>query len=362
MALLLSPFTALRRALLIVCMNILLVKLSSLGDVIQTLPVLHDLEAWWRGLQATEPAQRTQALHIDWVVEESFAPLVAKAVGVRRVIPVALRRWRRGLGLAKTRAEWRAFRSDLQSTRYDAVVDCQGLTKSALVARLALLAAGGVRGSFANRSEACGYEWPVKFLLPHNQAMPQRIHAVARTRLLAAKLLGYSVQGVAQVAFRNLPQIDRPARDQVFLAHGTTRVDNEWALERWAALAQRLVADGCCLVLAHSNAREQQFCEALAQQHPAATQTLPRMGLAEVLDAMSLCQGVIGVDSGLSHLAVALGLPHVQIFSQDRAWRAGPVGVAHQLALGGRHTPGVDEVWQAWCQVRASKNAAAGGA
>jgi heptosyltransferase I len=334
-------------------MNILLVKLSSLGDVIQTLPVLHDLQHWWA--QSAEHLSHPGAeLRIDWVVEEAFAPLVARAVGVNQVIPVALRRWRKSVLSKQTRAEFSAFKSQLQSTIYDVIIDGQGLTKSALVAKLAHLQTGGRRGSFANPSDACSYEWPVKWLLSDNQIMPQRIHAVARTRLLAAKLVGYEIDSAATVNFRDLPAHPDKLLSSVFLAHGTTRADNEWALAHWQTLAQRLVDAGNQLVLAHSNAHELKFCESLSAIHPSATQILPRMGLSDLLSAMSLCSGVIGVDSGLSHMAVALNLPHVQIFSQDRSWRAGPVNCAYQLAVGGKHTPDVEEVWQAWQTVTAA--------
>lgn len=342
-------------------MNILIVKLSSLGDVVQTMPVVADIHA-------AIPNAR-----VDWVVEEAFAPLVARLVGVNgleRVIPCGLRRWRKagffGWLSPDVRAERAAFKAQIQQTTYDAVIDCQGLTKSALVARLAKLSARGVRGSFANQSDACGYEWPIKYLLPNNQRMPKRIHAVARTRLLVAKMLGYESrsdiwQASPVVAFKGLPP--KSVANKVMLAHGTTRSDNEWFFGHWISLAAALIKAGSIVLLPQANERELMFCKDIALieintntvDH---VEILPSMNLSELLNEMAMCHGVIGVDSGLSHMAVALGLPHVQIFSQDRAWRAGPLpvaegGVAHQIALGGTHTPSVDEVWQAWQSVRA---------
>ncbi len=340
-------------------MRILIVKLSSLGDVVQTMPVVADIHA------ALPDAQ------IDWVVEEAFAPLVARLVrdkGLTRVISCGLRRWRKvgWLGwLSPTiRAERAAFKAHIQAMTYDAVIDCQGLIKSALVARLAKLSAQGVRGSYANKSDACGYEWPVKCLLRHNQAMPKRIHAVARTRLLVAKMLGYESrtdiwQAPPVVAFKGLPE--KSTVKKVMLTHGTTRIDNEWAFQCWLQIAGQLISSGYGIVLPVANDREFEFCKQVKSQlnqlEPnAVVVILPRMNLSNLLNEMSVCAGVIGVDSGLSHMAVALGLPHVQIFSQDRAWRAGPLpvsegGVVHQIAVGGTHTPSVDEVWQAWLEV-----------
>jgi heptosyltransferase-1 len=321
-------------------LNILLVKLSSLGDVVQTMPVVADI-------LAVHPEAQ-----IDWVVEEAFAPLVARVEGLRRVIPIALRRWKKSWFASDTKKEWIAFKANLRAEDYDAVIDCQGLTKSALVARLASLTGHGLRGSFANKSEACGYEWPVKFLLPHNQAMPKRIHAIARTRLLASKLLGYEVKGLPKIVFKELPKLE-VASCKIMLTHGTTRSDNEWALKNWQALASRLIAAGGQIALPHANDSELALCQAIKKTNEDEIEILPRMGLPALLDAMAACQGVIGVDSGLSHMAVALGLPHVQIFSQDRAWRAGPLpvelgGVPHQIAVGGAKAPDVDDVFQAW--------------
>lgn len=340
-------------------MNILIVKLSSLGDVVQTLPVVADIHA------AIPDA------HIDWVVEEAFAPLVARLVdthGLTRVIACGIRRWRKA-GLLSWLSpaictERMAFKAQIREVTYDAVIDCQGLTKSALVARIAKLSQRGVRGSFANKSDACGFEWPVTCLLPNNQAMPKRIHAVARTRLLVAKMLGYASrtdiwQAPPVVTFKGLPK--RAIQKTIMLAHGTTRVDNEWPFEDWLNVASQLISSGYGIVLPQASEREVMFCKQLQVQlrtltPDAAVMILPRMHVSDLLDAMSMCAGVIGVDSGLSHMAVALGLPHVQIFSQDRAWRAGPLpvsegGVAHQVAVGGAHTPSVDEVWQAWQKV-----------
>ena len=336
-------------------MRVLIVKLSSLGDVVQTMPVVADIHA------------AIPNAHIDWVVEEAFAPLVARLVGtnigangLERVMPCGLRRWRKagilGWFSPVIRAERAAFKAQIRAVTYDAVIDCQGLTKSALVARIAKLSDGGVCGSFANKSDACGYEWPVKCLLPNNQPMPKRIHAVARTRLLVAKMLGYEPrtdiwQVPPVVVFKGLP--DKRGVKKIMFAHGTTRADNEWPLMNWNVLAGRLIEHGYALVVPHATAREQVMAESLKANHFESVHVLPRMNLSELLTEMSTCSGVIGVDSGLSHMAVALGLPHVQIFSQDRAWRAGPLpagagGVAHQMAVGGTHTPDIDEVWQAW--------------
>ena len=322
-------------------LQLLIVKLSSLGDVVQTAAVVQDV------------LRRFPDAQIDWVVEEAFAPLVALVGGVRRVIPVAQRRWRKSRWSVVTRRERTAFLRDLRTEAYDVVLDFQGLIKSALVARQARLRPAGFSASYANGSDACSYEWPVRWLLRRSFAMPQRIHAVARYRLLAALALGYSAQEPAAVRWL-LPHAVTPSKTLVF-AHGTTRADNEWSPSNWLALGHQLIAQGFALALPQSNNAELARAQTLAQAWGPQTSVWPRESLADVTRRMAACVGVVGVDSGLSHIAVALGLPHVQIFSQDRAWRAGPVGCAHQLAVGGSTAPEVAAVLEAWNTVWAAR-------
>jgi heptosyltransferase-1 len=323
-------------------MNILIVKLSSLGDVIQTIPVVQDVLLHFPEAQ------------IDWVVEEAFAPLVSRVRGVRRVVPVAQRRWRKSRWSAQTRAERQAFWQLLQAQAYDAVIDFQGLIKSAWLARGARLLPGGFSATYGNASDACSYEWPVRLLLQRALPMPQRIHAVARYRLLAGLALGYTPAGTAHYAI-NRPT--GPPQATVVLAHGTTRADNEWPEADWLELARRLGGQGFRIALPQSNALELALVTRLAQALQGQADVWPAMGLPELMDRMAQSAGVIGVDSGLSHMAVALGLAHVQIFSQPRAWRAGPVGCPHQVAVGGEQAPDVDTVWQAWLGVHQAANA-----
>ncbi len=322
-------------------MRVLVVKLSSLGDVIQTLPVLADLHHHCPG--AT----------VDWAVEEAFAPLLSEVQGITRVLAIGERRWRRRPFSADVRAEKRAAAQRLREAAYDAVIDFQGLIKSALVARRARLTAAGHRYTYANRSELCGYEWPVRFMVDRPIAMERRVHAIRRYRLLAARALGYAIDGEPdRVDWRFAAPA--PGHDVMF-AHGTTRVDNEWPEAAWIALGRRLVAEGARIVLPQSGAAEAARVARISAAVGAGVEVLPPMRLDALARRMAACQGVIGVDSGVSHLAVALDLRHVQIFSQPRVWRAGPVGRAWQLPVGGDAVPNVDEVFAAWQRVCAAR-------
>lgn len=322
-------------------MRILIVKLSSLGDVIQTIPALHDL-------RSADPSAV-----VDWVVEEAFAPLLSANVdGIARVLPIAQRRWRKNRFDAQVRAERAAFTNLLQEQRYDAVIDFQGLVKSALVARSALLTPGGHRYTYGNASEACGYEWPVRYLLDRAVPMPRRVHAVQRYRLLSASVQGREVSGPP--IYDMQVRVNRGSRE-IMLAHGTTRADNEWPVESWIAIGGRLIDTGLRVCVPHAGAAERDRAAQIVDALGAGALLLPAMSLADLPQRMAACGGVIGVDSGLSHLAVALDLPHVQLFSQPRAWRAGPVGREHQRAVGGDRAPAVDEVWNAWQAVWACR-------
>ena len=324
-------------------MRILLVKLSSLGDIVHTLPVVQDI------LAARPDAQ------IDWVVEKSFATLLTQIQGIKRIIPCELRRWRKSFWAAQTRDEWRAFKADLQSTRYDAVIDLQGLTKSALVARLANLTAQGKRYAMANQTDGSGYEAPTRWVADVAIALPPHVHAVQRGRELAARALGYSLpmDVIYGLDYPSNVPADQSIRAQaapknIAFIHGTSRLDKEWPLAHWVDLGQRVAANGGHVKLVHGNAKELATSQAIAAQMNGNAVVLPLLSLDALTQELAQCSGAIGVDSGVSHIAVALGLPHVQIYNFDTAWRTGPLGCSHQVSVFAQAIPSVDAVWQAW--------------
>lgn len=317
-------------------LKVLIVKLSSLGDVVHAMPAVMDIQAAFPNAQ------------IDWVVERGFAPLAARCTAVHRVIPCDIRRWRKALfkaeTRAQTRAEWQAFKADLQQEAYDVILDLQGLTKSALVAWLARKAKGGKRYALANRTDGSGYERPTRWVADVAVPITPHIHAVARGRVLCAQALGYDVPpqlnyGLGQAATQRKPV--------VALVHGTSRADKEWPLSHWFDLGTRLKQQGFDVALPHGSEAERLRGEAIADMLPGAV-VWPRLSLDQLTTEMAQCAGVIGVDSGLSHIAVALDLPHVQIYNFDTAWRTGPEGLTRQRSVVDCPTPSVDAVWDAW--------------
>ena len=338
-------------------LKILLVKLSSLGDVVHALPVVQDIHAALPGAQ------------IDWVVEKSFAsllmPLVGSPQGLHRVVTCEIRRWRKRFWTAQTRAQWRAFKLQLQSEAYDAVIDLQGLTKSALVARLARLAPGGKRYAMANQTDGSGYEAPTRWVADVAIAITPHIHAVQRSRELCARALGYAVNGPPDFGLQRVVADAAGASPSVVaFIHGTSRADKTWPLASWIELGQRLNAAGFRIGLPHGSDAEQAVSEAIAlalndtgrgpEDTAKNADVWARFPLDELTPALARCSGVIGVDSGPSHIAVALDLPHVQIYNFDTAWRTGPVampgqpGRARQVSVFAQPAPPVDAVWHAW--------------
>lgn len=331
--------------------KVLIVKLSSLGDVVHTLPVVQDILAAHPGAQ------------IDWVVEKAFAPLLGPLLGagLQRVIPCELRRWRKSPFSAATRAAWRTFRRELQSQSYDAVIDLQGLSKSAMVAWLARLAPGGRRYAMANQTEGSGYEVPTRWVADVAITLPPHSHAVLRGRALAAHALGYTpavrpVYGLDRALALATPEQTAP--EMIAFVHGSSRADKLWPLDHWVALGRQLNAQGYLIALPHGSDAELAMSQAIAEgltRSGGQAVVLPRLPLDELTQQLAQCAGVIGVDSGLSHIAVALDLPHVQIYNFDTAWRTGPLpdeAGARQRSVFAQPCPTVAQVWDAWLVCR----------
>jgi heptosyltransferase-1 len=316
-------------------LKILIVKLSSLGDVVHAMPAVQDIR------RAYPQAQ------IDWVVERGFVPLVRRCEGVSRVIGCELRRWRKSPFAGDTRHAWRSFKAELRRDQYDAVIDLQGLTKSGLISWLAAVAPLGKRFGLANQTEGSSFEAPARWLADVAITLPPHIHAVARCRELCARALGYIVPAHQIFGL----QADTACRQNVVaLVHGTSRADKQWPIASWHALAKRLNEQGYGVALPHGSDEEQKCAQQIAGGLGNAT-VWPRLGLDSLTDALAQCAGVVGVDSGLSHIAVALNLPHVQIYNFDTAWRTGPPTSARQCSVFAAPTPSVEAVWQAWRRV-----------
>lgn len=272
-------------------MRVLIVKLSSLGDVVHTMPALQDIRAAFPGAQ------------IDWAVEPAYAPLVRRVEGIGDVIDCPLRRWRRAWWTKPVRAEWTKLRARLQSVRYDAVIDMQGLTKSAWIARTA----NGTSHGLANRTDGSSHEWLAAWLVDHAIKVEPHIHAMDRARVLAAQALGFVQQGAPRYGLRANRPAARAERPTVAFVHGSSRDDKLWPQAHWVSLGKRLIGAGWRIALPQGSEAEQTRAEmigaALQFDRNQLVEVWPVLKLDAVVDRLAATQGVIGVDSGLSHIA-----------------------------------------------------------
>jgi heptosyltransferase-1 len=301
-------------------LRILLVKTSSLGDVVHNLPVVSDIRS------------AVPAAEIDWVVEESLAAIPRLHAAVANVLPVAIRRWRASLFNGGTRAEIRAFLNGLRQTQYDLVIDTQGLLKSALITR----AARGVRHGldFASARE------PLSLFYDRTWSVPWTMHAVERNRALVARALGYTVPtsidyGVSAPA-ANFAWL--PGSAYAVLAHATSARAKLWPEENWVEFGNRLGERGLRCVLLWGDEAERLRAEAIARSITSAV-VAPRLSLADATAVLAGARAVIGVDTGLTHLAAALKVPTVGIYCATDPAATGIHGCAHALNLGGVGSP-----------------------
>ncbi len=296
--------------------SILLVKTSSLGDVVHNLPVVTDILAARPGAA------------IDWVVERSFASIPAMHPGVRHVIACELRVWRRSWVRRETRRAWRSFVAELRTERYDCVIDTQGLLKSAIVAR----AANGFR---------VGLDWmssrePLRLFYDKAFNVPWTMHAVERNRRLAALALGYEVAGEADYGI-SLPPLAAawvPQAPYVVLLHGTSHPRKLWPEDLWVVLGTRLAQAGCGAVLVWGSDEERVRATRLAERITAA-RVAPQLAIRDVAQVMAGARAVIGVDTGLTHLAAALAVPVVGIYGATDPRATGVRASGYVVNLGG---------------------------
>ncbi|MDO8960053.1 MAG: lipopolysaccharide heptosyltransferase I [Rhodocyclaceae bacterium] len=303
-------------------MRILLVKTSSLGDVIHNLPVASDIR---RVFPQAE---------IDWVVEESFAEIPRLHPAVRRVAPVAARRWRKALFSLETWREIGAWRRAASADLYDAVLDTQGLVKSALIAAQAHGKRFGYAAAVAREPLAARF-------YDHCFAIPRNQHAVVRNRQLAAVALGYALDDLPLDYGITAPSLDAqwlPAENYAVLLTATSRADKEWPEAHWLTLAAALNAVGLRCVLPGGSASERARAVRLAQGMASAI-AAPTMNLTELAGLLAGARVVIGVDTGLVHLAAALQRPTVALYSASDPVLTGVLAGANCVNLGGIGTP-----------------------
>ena len=260
--------------------------------------------------------------NIDWVVEEGYTSLVRLNPGVRNVIPFALRRWRKSLLSKQTRTEMRAFYAALRNESYDVVFDTQGLLKTGVVMGMARLADGGKRVGLANATEGSGYEAISRIFHTMSVSVGRHTHAVLRGRLVAAAALDYAINEAADFKLQTPTAQPSwiPTQPYAVFFHGTARAAKQWAPAHWVQLAKSLSTRGMPVLLPWGSEDERQAAQQLAAQIPNA-QVLPKLPLMEAVTLAQRAALVVGVDTGLTHIAAAFNRPTIELYCDSPRWK-----------------------------------------
>jgi heptosyltransferase-1 len=314
-------------------LQILLVKTSSMGDVIHNLPVIADILAHYPEAQ------------FDWMVEESFAEIPKLHPQVRNIIPVAVRRWRKSILSRDTWREISDLKTRLKHTHYDAIIDTQGLLKSAIMANLA-------QGEIHGMDYHSAREPIASIFYRHKYPVARNQHAVQRNRVLAALALNYPISKLApHYGLGNLTSqqinLELP-HDYVVFLHGTSRDSKLWPVSHWVALAENLKQFNLQVLLPWSNPSEESRAKDIAAQS-SNVQVLPKLKLTALASILADSKLNIGVDTGLMHLSTALNKPSIAIYTDTNPEFTGVLPSIENLAIniGGKaQIPSADDVFQ----------------
>ena len=315
-------------------MKILVVKLSSMGDIIHTLPAL------------TDASNALENLHFDWVVEEGFAEIPRWHTRVDKVIPVALRRWRKQPWLALQNGEVQRFFHTLREQQYDYIIDAQGLVKSALLTRL-------------SKGKRCGLDFnsarePLAALFYQGRSKVEKVqHAVTRTRQLFSQILHYPLPteapyyGIDTQALKNHPDLRNLTEKTLLFIHGTSRDNKCWPEVYWIKLGKLAHQAGYTIYIVWGSEEERQRSERIAAACPSA-KVAPKLALDEVAGLLRQTKTTIAVDTGLCHLAAALGTPTLSLYGPSDPKLIGAYGPS-QLHLSAGHLMSAllpEKVWE----------------
>ena len=313
-----------------------------MGDVIHNMAVVADIKARFPDAQ------------IDWVVETPFVELVKLNPDIHRIIPVAMRRWKRALFSRQTWTEVATFKRQLQETTYDAIIDTQALLKSALISRLA-------RGISHGANYKTAREPLAGLIYHHSYDISPKIHALTRYRMLAAQALGYPLPASPPNYHLQLTKIETPPslpERYVLGLHSTARDSKLWPIEHWVALGRYLNKRGLSLLLPWGTeaelARSNLIVAGINSDAFNKAIVLPKMNLTQLASLIVGAKAAVGVDTGLMHLAVALKIPTLAIFCDTHIWQAGamPSMDAIAITIGGKRVcPNVEDVCKTFQQI-----------
>lgn len=288
-------------------MKILLVKMSSMGDIFHTFPAITDLKS------------QHPDIVIDWLVEESFKEIVAWHPGVNRVIPVNLRHWMKERG-GKSWREFKLWRKALRSEEYDLVIDAQGLLKSAFISKMARAKKISGFDQKSARESIASYFYRDKYPVSKDQ------HAVERTRQLFAQIFNYApLAGLNFGINKNFSQVQKDPKKLIFII-GTSWVTKLWSTLHWQTLAQMAIAQGFEVEIIWGSQSEQQIADSIIRECPQANRPQGRLSITTIAEKLVAAAAVIGLDTGFSHLAGALETPTISLYGATSPAKVGLIG------------------------------------
>jgi heptosyltransferase-1 len=303
--------------------KILLVKLSSLGDVLHNLPIIWDLRS------------RLPNAQIDWVVEEGYVYLLQPLLtregfrGIDRIIPFGLRRWRKSLLSADNWRQFFAFKKDLQQVSYDVIIETQGILKSALVCALANKSPNAVIAGLANATDHSGYEPLARIFYSQSVQVPAQCHAVDRSRWVMCSAIDqplitrqespqfYPNEFIKSISKAAIAGLHSP---YVLFFHSTARDAKRWSNENWIMLGKDLSSRGFQVVLPWGSPSERAISEMLAGQIPGSF-VPPAFSIEQAFSVINDAALTVGVDTGLTHLSAVLNKPTVEIYCDSPRWK-----------------------------------------
>jgi len=321
--------------------KILLVKLSSLGDILHNLPMVWDLRA------------RLPNAQIDWVVEEGYVHLLEPLLsregfkGIDHIIPFGLRRWKKKILSRNSWKELFAFKRNLQDSSYDIVIETQGLLKSALVCFIARKNPNTVIAGLANATQYSGYEPLARLFYNQCVQVPIDCHAVDRSRWVMCSALNWPLiepsttpQFYPQNFLESLPEKALPGlqKPYVLCFHSTAREAKRWSNENWVTLGEELAQRGYQLVFPWGSPSEKLISTQLANQIPGAI-VPPAFSIEGAFTVIADAALTVGVDTGLTHLAAVLGKPTVEIYCDSPRWKTEGFWSEHIRNLGDMQAP-----------------------
>jgi len=288
-------------------MKILLIKMSSMGDIFHTFPAITDLK------------MQHPDISIDWVVEDSFKEIVEWHPAINRVIPIHLRRWMKERN-ANSWQEFKIWRRQLRDEDYDLVIDAQGLLKSAIVSKMAKTKIIHGFDKKSAREAIASVFYQKKYFVNKDQ------HAVERTRQLFGQIFNYAPAPALNFGIKqNFTQVQKDPKKLIFII-GTSWITKLWSTQHWQTLAAMAIEHGYQVEVIWGSAAEQLIADTIIAQCPQATRPQGRLSITTIAEKLVAAAAVIGLDTGFSHLAGALETPTISLYGATSPTKVGLIG------------------------------------